>query len=88
MVLSLSQWCSAQKTNFVRMFYSIKLNNREAPLILKIKEYFGDKGSVIFDKINNLIQYNIASNKDINEVIIPQFDTYKFHGNKLLNYLI
>lgn len=78
----------SEKTNQVRMFYSIKLNNREAPLILKIQEYFKGIGSIVHDNYNNLVQYNIASIKNINETIIPQFDTYRFYGNKLTNYII
>lgn len=68
----------SKKTNThqVKMFYSIKLRVREVPLILRIQEYFNEKGSVIYDKKNNMVQYKIASIKDINEVIIPQFDTF------------
>lgn len=78
----------SKKTRYVRMFYSIKLNNRETPLIIRIQEYFKHKGSIVNDNTNNIIQYNISSKNDINEVIIPQFDTYVFCGNKLTNFLI
>ena len=78
----------SKKTHYVRMFYSIKLNNRETPLIIRIQEYFKHKGSIVNDNTNNIIQYNISSKNDINEVIIPQFDTYVFCGNKLTNFLI
>ncbi|GAA5121458.1 hypothetical protein GCM10023339_38360 [Alloalcanivorax gelatiniphagus] len=70
------------------MFFSIKLNNRETPLILRIQEFFKFIGSITQDTTNNLVQYNVASIKNINELVIPQFDTYGFCGNKLTNYLI
>ena len=76
------------KTNQVRMFYNINLNNRELPLIIKIQEYFGGIGNISYYDKNNLVQYIIASNQSINETIVPQFDTYMFCGNKLTNYLI
>ncbi len=69
------------------MFYSIKLNSREIPLIVKIQEYFKGVGYIIHDK-NDIVQYNIASIKVINEYVIPLFDTYTIFGNKLTNYLI
>jgi hypothetical protein len=70
------------------MFYNINLNNRELSLILKIQEYYGGIGNISYYAKNNLVQYIIASNQSINETIVPQFDTYKFCGNKLTNYLI
>ena len=79
---------ATEKIKLVRTFYSIKLNTRETPLILRIQEYFNYRGSVRLDKVNNLIHYDLVSNKDINEVVLPQFDAFEFYGNKLTNYLI
>lgn len=70
------------------MVYAIKLNNRESPLITKIQEFFKGSGSITHDDKNNVVQYNIASIKIINEILIPTFDTYRFSGNKLTNYII
>ena len=44
-------------------------------------------GYILQDK-NNMVHYNIAALKIINESVIPTFDTYRFSGNKLANYLI
>lgn len=77
----------SEKSNYVRMFYAIKLNNRETPLIVKIQEFFKGMGYIVHDK-NNMVQYSIVSNRIINEIVIPTFDTYRFSGNKLSNYLI
>ena len=60
------------------MCYSIGLNNRETPLILKIQEYFKGIGSIVESIDNNMVKYEVASLKDLNEFIIPQFDRYKF----------
>jgi hypothetical protein len=80
----------SKKTNYVRMCYSIGLNNRETPLILKIQKYFKGKGSIVesVDNNYNTVKYEVVSVKDLNDFIIPQFDTYRFYGNKHFNYLI
>lgn len=76
------------KTNYVRRMYSISLNKRDLPLIIKIQEYFGGIGNISHYTKNNAVQFTVADLKSINERIIPQFDTYVFCGNKLTNYLI
>ena len=68
--------------------YSISLNKRDLPLIIKIQEYFGGIGNISHYTKNNAVQFIVADLKSINERIIPQFDTYVFCGNKLTNYLI
>jgi len=76
------------KTDYVRRMYSICLNKRDLPLIIKIQEYFGGIGNISHYAKNNAVQFTVADLKSINERIIPQFDTYVFCGNKLTNYLI
>lgn len=51
----------SEKSNYVRMFYAIKWNNRETPLIVKIQEFefFKGIGYIVHDK-NNMVQYNIV----------------------------
>lgn len=78
----------SEKTNQIIMVYAIKLNNRESPLITKIQEFFKGSGSITHDDKNNVVQYNISSIKYINKIVIPTFDTYRFSGNKLTNYII
>ncbi len=78
----------SEKSNQVRMFYAIKLNTRETPLIVKIQEFFKGNGYIVQDKNNMIVQYNIVSHSIINQIVIPTFDTYMFYGNKLANYLI
>lgn len=77
----------SEKSNHVRMFYNINLNNRETPLVIKIQEFFKGTGYITHDKVN-MVRYTIVSIKIINETVIPTFDTYRFSGNKLSNYLI
>lgn len=78
----------SSNTNRVRIIYSIGLNNRDLPLILKIQKFFGGIGKISYYAKNNAVQYTVAGNKDINVTLVPHFDTYGFCGNKLPNYLI
>lgn len=73
-------------TNQVRIIYSIGLNKRDLPLILKIQEFFGGVGNI--SNYKNAVQYIIASLKSIDKILIPHFDSYVLKSNKLHNYLI
>lgn len=73
-------------TNQVRVIYSLGLNERDLPLILKIQEFFGGIGRI--SNYKNAVQYIVASIKSIDEILIPHFDSFELKGNKLHNYLI
>lgn len=76
----------SDKTNQVRVIYSLGLNDRDLPLILKLQEFFGGIGKIA--SYDNVVQYRISDLNDIRKVLIPHFDTYNLKGNKLYNYLI
>jgi len=62
------------------------LHKRDLPLILKIQEFFGGIGKILFYK--DSVQYTVANLDNIDATIIPHFDTYSLCGNKLSNYII
>lgn len=76
----------SEKTNQVRVIYSLGLNDRDLPLILKLQEFFGGIGKIT--SYDNVLQYRVSNLNDIRKIIIPHFDTYNLNGNKLYNYLI
>lgn len=78
----------SEKTKLVRCFFSVKLDKRDTPLIEKLQEFFNGIGTIYQEKNTNIVQYNIVSSKHLYDLVLPQFDTYKFSGNKLSNYLI
>lgn len=45
-------------------------------------------GFITHDDHTKKVIYTIASKNIINEAVVPLFDTYKFYGNKLTNYII
>lgn len=76
------------KTNSVRIFYKIELNERESPLISKIQEFFGNKGKVSYTVSNRAVIFTVVKLADLDNTIIPHFNKYLLYGNKLSNYLI
>lgn len=78
----------SSKTNQVRIFYQIGLNDRETPLVQKIQEFFGGIGNISFESKRSVVKYIVVNVKDIRNIILPHFDTYDLIENKLRNYLI
>jgi hypothetical protein len=74
--------------NEVQVYFKIGLNKREKPLLIKFQSFFNVVGSIYADNSNNSPNYKISKIKDLINVIIPHFNTYKFVGNKKLNFLI
>lgn len=69
-------------------FYVIELYKREEPLLLKIMDFFGSKGSVQSYGEKTSARYRISAISDLNMKILPHFDNYQLFGFKLHNYLI
>lgn len=74
--------------NEVQANFRIGLNKREKPLLIKLQSFFNEVGSIYADNSTNSFHYKISKIKDLTNVIIPHFNTYKLVGNKKLNYLI
>jgi hypothetical protein len=74
--------------NKVYASYEIGLHKREEPLLLKIKEFFGSKGSIYSYGPQTSAMYRIKATPDLNILIISHFDNYNLSGVKLQNYLI
>ena len=74
--------------NRIRPGISIGLNVRDLALLKKIKEFFGDIGSISSTTANNSVIYKVFGLTQLNNIIIPHFNTYELAGNKLANFLI
>lgn len=68
--------------------YEIGLHKREEPLLIKIMEFFDNRGFVKSYKAQTSARYRITKISDLNTLIMPHFDKYKLSGVKHLNYLI
>ena len=78
---------SIRSSSEIQSIFSILLNERKLPLLIKIKAFFG-AGNINKNTTNNAIQYHISAISDLNSIIINHFDSYPLLGAKLLNYTI
>lgn len=53
-------------------FFQIKLNRRDLDVLCRIKEYFGDVGTISFEK--NFAKFTIIKVSDLIEKVIPHFE--------------
>lgn len=78
--------CSDYKTGWrVIPTFSIELNNKDLPLLYKIKEYFR-VGRINSAKKNKSL-FAVSSIKDLNNVIIPHFEKYPLLTTKKLSFI-
>jgi len=78
---------SMKSSGRVVAVYSIGLNEREEPLLIKIRSFFGT-GNINKTPNNKAVYFQITAINDINLIIIKHFDSYTLLGAKLPNYLI
>lgn len=71
----------------VRVVFSIELHRKDVPLLKQMKSYFGDIGSITFNK-RNMSVYSVTSLDQIWTKIIPHFDKYKLITQKKGDYLL
>jgi hypothetical protein len=77
------------KTGWViKPVFSITLHYKDLDLLIKIKSFFGEVGSISTNKNGNYPRatYYIGSVKDFNEVIIPHFSNYPLISKKRADY--
>lgn len=65
-------------------FFQIKLNVRDLDILYRIKEYFGGRGTISFEK--NSAKYIIINLSDIVDVVIPHFEAYPLLTKKFADF--
>ena len=72
----------------IRPVFSIVLHYRDLDLLVKLKYFFGEVGSISTNKNGNSprASYYVGSVKDFNEVIIPHFANYPLISKKRADY--
>ena len=76
------------KTNNVQARFIISLNERELPLLLRIKEFFWNIGSLNSYVPGYSKEYAITKRSDLINRIIPHFKNFPLIGNKLFDFNI
>lgn len=67
--------------------FTIVQNQKYKDLILEIKKKFGDVGHWRLDKKDKTIRYQVTSQNDLLNIIIPFFMKYQLRSGKLLSFL-
>ena len=78
---------SIRSSDQIQSLFSILLNERELPLLIKIQAFF-NAGNINKNTSNNAVQFCISKISNLNLTIINHFETYSLLGAKLSNYLI
>lgn len=66
----------------VRPCFQIKLHHRDKELLMKIKSFFSEVGTIVTNYNYNFAVYKVNSLYDITNVIIPHFKKYSLITQK------
>jgi len=69
----------------IRPCFQIKLHYRDKKLLIKIKSFFNEIGSISFSNDNG-VMYRVNKLNDIINIIIPHFDKYSLITQKQSDY--
>lgn len=75
------------KTNKMRPWASVGLNNRDKFLLIKINNFFGEIGSIYETSTNNLAEWKVFKLANFN-LLIEHFNKYPLKGFKSYNFSI
>jgi hypothetical protein len=79
----------AYKTGWVvRSFFQLSLHQRDSSLIYQLKDFFGGIGTMSLDKKSNVLNYSVASLKELSSIVIPQFKKYPLLTQKGADFLL
>ena len=70
----------------VQAKFQIGLHKRDLELLLQVKKFFGDIGSI--SKSDNMVFYSVSSLKDLSNIIIPHFSKYPLLTQKAADFLL
>lgn len=73
---------------FVQAIFQINVHIRDKDLLLKIKSFFNDIGTIRIDSKNNKVCYRVHKIDDINKIIIPHFENYPLVTNKQSDFVL
>ena len=70
----------------IRPSFSLSQNEKDTVLIHSLIDFFGC-GSVRPSKTDNTVKYEVRSLKDLQDNIIPHFETYQLTGRKQQDFI-
>lgn len=77
------------KTGFqVLPFFTTQLHVKDLSLLLKIQSFFSGVGVITKKSTTESVIYSVQSLKEINDVIVPQFDKYPLLTKKRADFIL
>jgi hypothetical protein len=70
----------------VRSLFQIVLHSRDSSVLYQLQEFFDGIGTIKIDKKRNVINYSVASLKDLTNIIIPHFKKYPLLTQKAADF--
>ncbi len=68
--------------------FQIKLHIRDKNLLVLIKSYFGEVGTIVINKNSNFVFYKVYNLNELIRIIIPHFDKYPLVTQKRSDFLL
>jgi hypothetical protein len=72
----------------VKPKFQIHLHLRDEPLLISIKQFFCDVGSIIQDKEKNSVFYSVNRLQDLKDIIIPHFLNFPLVTQKKADFIL
>lgn len=73
---------------FVQIIFQINVHARDRYLLLKIKSFFNNIGTIRINSKNNKVCYRVHKIGDISKTIIPHFENYPLITNKQSDFIL
>ncbi len=61
---------------YIQACFQVALHSRDKDLLLQIKSFFKETGTILVNNDRNIICYKVRSLDDIMKVILPHFNKY------------
>nr|YP_009663700.1 hypothetical protein [Dactylella tenuis]QCW06838.1 hypothetical protein [Dactylella tenuis] len=74
------------KRSSIQATFKINLHEKEGPLLLRIKSFFGEVGNINTYAQGNSKCYIITKRSDLTNIIVHHFNKYPLVGNKLSSF--
>lgn len=81
--------CETNKIKWqIRSCFQKKLHYKDKELLMKIKSFFNQVGTIVTNYNHNFVVYKISSLNEITNIIIPHFEKYPLLTKKQSDYLL
>lgn len=73
---------------YTQACFQVALHIKDRELLLQIKGFFGNVGTILESKDRNMVYYKVRNLDDIIQIIVPHFDKYPLISQKQSDFLL